>query len=242
MVEKDTTNNDIKQINIQEEIGNHPVITQRTLEGYEKKQEKMVRYANELMWIKAMKIFIFFALSGAVLTLYAIDMTYKFHNDASTFTTKTVEADDFQMPPIVICMQNGMKPTTMKKYGLATAFDFSFDPSVKNISSVWDAFVEGSYLVNRDFSMKGSAITNFGKTNEIVLSNGFNFLKTENKSTIEIVVTQHHTMVTGTCYEIKSNVSVPPFHSVSIFLMFNQSINNADLPKVCNEFLWFNRC
>ena len=57
------------------------------------------------------------------------------------------------MPPIIICMQNGMKPSVMENYGLTTVFDFMFGSQVNNMSSVWDTFIEGSYLIKRDFDM-----------------------------------------------------------------------------------------
>ena len=64
------------------------------------------------------KLVSFVALIVSVTYLYAVDIYTKFLNNATTFTRKTEKADNFLMPPLVICMENGLKPSVMKKYKL----------------------------------------------------------------------------------------------------------------------------
>ena len=100
------------------------------------------------------------------------------------------------------------------------------------MSSVWDTFVEGSYIINKDFTMTAHAVSDFGTANVVTLSNGINFMETEDKIINEFVVTQIHTLFSGTCYQIKSNVSIPPPYSVSIIMNVTESLNKEDLPQV----------
>ena len=232
MAENDTIINFNKYTNFQEELRNHSVVTPDNSRGTKNMQKKMVRCTYKSMIIKLIKSILFIGLSCAVIFYYAIDMTTKFQNKSSTFTTKTAEADKFQVPPIIICMQNGMKPTVMKKYNLTTIFDFSFGNSVENISSVWDAFLEGSYLMNRDFIMKAMAKTELGMTMTVDLSIGTKIEETNEKKLVEVNVTQHQTFNSGTCYQMKSDISIPPSQMVSIELIFNQSLFELDPPQV----------
>ena len=62
-------------------------------------------------------------------------------------------------------MDNGLKPTVLKKYGLGSSFDFMFGLSDINISSVWEAFIEASYILDRQ--------ENFFHTNVLFMSFGF---------------------------------------------------------------------
>ena len=231
MVDNGAITNCSTYINIQEEI-NPSVVTPDISQGPKNIHEIMVRCAHKSTFIHVMKTILFIALSVAVVSFYAIEMTSKFQNNASTFATKTMEADQFHMPPIIICMQNGMKPSVMEKYGLSTVFDFMFGSQLNNMSSVWDTFIEGSYLIKRDFDMKAHAITDVGMTNDIDLANGINCIETDHKNTFEVNVSQHHTQVFGTCYQIKSNISIPPPLSVSIHLIANKSGNKEDSLQV----------
>ena len=58
-------------------------------------------------------------------------------------------ADNHILPPITFCISNGLKPTVLQKYNLSSMFDFNFEMDKKNISLVWDAYVEGSYILNK---------------------------------------------------------------------------------------------
>ena len=111
-------------------------------------------------------------------------------------------------------------------------FQFLRIHNTKNITSVWDALEEASYILNRDFTMTARTQSSIGIVKFPFLSNGSNLLETENKKILEIVVTQHHTLLAGTCYEIKSNISIPPPLSVSIHLIANKSGNKEDSLQV----------
>ena len=53
--------------------------------------------------MKAVKFIIFIALFIVVIWLYAFDIYTKFNNISTTFVSKTVDAEDFNMPPLTIC-------------------------------------------------------------------------------------------------------------------------------------------
>ena len=86
---------------------------------------------------------------------YAVEIYSKFNNDSTTFVRETAYADNnLTMPPITICMDNGLKPTVLNRYGIFNIFDFMTDQFVfqdTNYSSfsVWNTFVEASYLIGR---------------------------------------------------------------------------------------------
>ena len=104
---------------------------------------------------KVFKCFVFLGLLIAVIVGYAVDIYIKFNNDATTFTSKTIETQNFTMPPITICMDNGLKPSVLNKYGMGNIFDFNFHMHESDLPSVWDAYIEASYLLNRDIEIKG---------------------------------------------------------------------------------------
>ena len=98
---------------------------------------------------KGLKFFIFLVLLIAIILQYLVGIYDKFFNSSTTLVSITTEAQDFTMPPLTICMDNGLKPTVLKKYGLGSSFDFMFGLSDSNISSVWEAFIEASYVLDR---------------------------------------------------------------------------------------------
>ena len=108
------------------------------------------------------------------------------------------------------------------KYGLVNIWDFAFGDSIaneaKNISSVWDAFVEASYLNGRD----------------IEISIYDRILTVGNNDVYQILVElkEYHTFFAGTCYQIKSNFSMPPPSTVDITVTFANSLDEVDQPKV----------
>ena len=113
-------------------------------------------------------------------------------------------------------------PPIRKKYGLVNIWDFAFGDSIaneaKNISSVWDAFVEASYLNGRD----------------IEISIYDRILTVGNNDVYQILVElkEYHTFFAGTCYQIKSNFSMPPPSTVDITVTFANSLDEVDQPKV----------
>ena len=104
---------------------------------------------------KVFKFFVFLGLLIAVIVQYAIDIYSKFNKKATTFTSKTIETQNFNMPPITICMDNGLKPSVLNKYGMGNIFDFNFNMQESDLPSVWDAYIEASYLLNRDIEIAG---------------------------------------------------------------------------------------
>ena len=84
--------------------------------------------------------------------MYGIDTYKKFWNDSATFVSTTEETEDFNMPPLTICMDNGLKPTILKKYGMTSTFEFVYpNPSLdlEKIQRTWDTFVEASYIIDK---------------------------------------------------------------------------------------------
>ena len=65
--------------------------------------------------IKGFKTLSFSVLLIIVTWQYALDIYGKFINGSKTFVSKTVDAEDFAMPPVTICMDNALKPTVLKK-------------------------------------------------------------------------------------------------------------------------------
>ena len=80
----------------------------------------------------------------AVILQYLVGIYDKFFNSSTTLVSLTTEAKDFTIAPLTICMDNGIKPTVLKKYGLESHFEFTFGLSGSNIPSVWEAFIEAS--------------------------------------------------------------------------------------------------
>ena len=117
----------------------------------------------------------------------------------------------------------GLKcPPIRKKYGLVNIWNFAFGDSIeneaKNISSVWDVFVEASYLNGRDIEIS---------INGWILAVGNNDL-----NQILVELKEYHTFFAGTCYQIKSNFSMPPPTTVDITVTFANSLYEVDQPKV----------
>ena len=183
-------------------------------------------YINKPNIFNGMKILYFFVLLATVLFSYATDIYINFHNHATTFTRKIENADNFFMPPVLICMENGMKPTVMKKYGMGTLFEIPGSDTINKPLSVWDRFFEASYIINRDFII---GIKNFNHNRyDFNLTTGYNVL--DFKLTID--VREYHTYSLGTCYQIESNYSVPPPKSIPLTLQFDESLNQEDIPPV----------
>ena len=181
---------------------------------------------NEIVF-KGIKILGFIALLILVMSEYGLDIWTKFQNHATTFITKTNKVENFNTPPITICMGNALKPTVMKKYGVDSILDFAFGTKVVfNMSSVWDVFVEAAYIINRDFKIYAYSLT----WGYFQLSKGH-----KNHSTgYDFNVTEYHTVTVGTCYQINSNYPLRPL--IYLALAFNESLSDIDIPKV--HLLW----
>ena len=171
--------------------------------------------------MKGIKTLSFLVLLVLVTWQYAVDIYVKFNNDSTTFVSKTVDAESFIMPPLTICMDYALKPSVLKKYGLNNLWDFVFskiDNEEKNISSIWDFFLEASYLIGRDME-----ISIYDK-----------ILTVGNNDVYQVLVElkEYHTFYAGTCYQIKSNFSIPPPNVGEITVTFANSLDKVDQPKV----------
>ena len=183
---------------------------------------------------KGIKILGFIALLILVMSEYGLDIWTKYRNRATTFITKTNEADNFDMPPITICMGNALKPTVMKKYGIDTILDFLIGSEVvKNMSSVWDIFVEAAYIINWDFQIIAIIFDPISLAlGSITLLKGHNYYKEKEGTGYDFNVTEYHTEVAGTCYQINSNFPLQPPNVITLALVFNESLSEIDIPKV----------
>ena len=186
---------------------------------------------------KGLKCVIFLVLLVTVIWQYAVEIYSKFENDSTTFVSRTIDTDNFTMPPITICMDNGLKPSVLKKYGMAEIFEFLFDS--REISSVWDTFVEASYLIGKDIDINIWAP--FWFSNErITLKVGNMNLMTKNGKLFYIEVLEYHTSISGTCYQIKSNITMSPPNFVTLTVSFNDSVDAIDIPQVKMEYYFSN--
>ena len=194
---------------------------------------------NKEMVYKGIKTLGFLALLILVLRQYGLDIWTKFQNHATTFVTKTDEADNLFTPPITIYMGNGLKTTVMKKYGINNVLEFLIgSEAVMNMSSVWDVFVEAAYIINRDFQIFVFMWDPISKAwDPITLLKGHNYLKEkEDGAGYDFNVTEYHTNLAGTCYQINSNFPLQPPNVITLALVFNESLSDIDIPKV--HLLW----
>ena len=109
--------------------------------------------------------------------------------------------------------------------------DYLGSESIEQMSSVWDSFLEGSYLIDRDFSIYADHFDL--KEESIKLTNGNNIGALKDGNLINIEVREYYTLLTGTCYQILSNVSVTPPRWMTLSLYFNESLKLSDFPRVC---------
>ena len=65
--------------------------------------------------IKGFKTLSFLVLLIIVTWQYALEIYGKFINNSKTFVSKTVDAENFTMPPVTICMDNALKPSVLEK-------------------------------------------------------------------------------------------------------------------------------
>ena len=198
---------------------------------------------NGPILLRASKILIFSILLIVVVSEYGLDIYTKFHDRATVFVSKTSEIHDFTLPPIAICIKNKFKPSVMKKHGLESWVDFIYrtfeNKSNQENISIWDAFEEASYLLNRDLK-----IQMMDPSSPLKLSVGKNYIKCEgvknirggkeckNGSNILIDIQEYYTSASGTCYGLKSNLQIPASESVSMMLHVKKSLPEEDFPEV----------
>ena len=109
-------------------------------------------------------------------------------------------------------------------------FGDPIDNEAKNISSVWDAFVEASFLNGRDFEISLLVPSVF--SSPLTLTVGNNDLFSYDGKLFSVELKEYHTFFAGTCYQIKSNFSMPPPSYVDIVVTFANSLDEVDQPKV----------
>ena len=192
-------------------------------------------FIKKTIVFKGIKILGFIVLLISVMLLYGLDIYTKFQDQATTFKTKSHEANNFNMPPVTFCMGNGLKPTVMKKYGIESIFEFTFGSKVvMNMASVWDVFVEAAYIINRDFQIIAFMLDPISKARgSITLLKGHNYHKgKEEGAGYDFNVTEYHTNLAGTCYQINSNFPLPPPNWIGLKLVFNESLGKTDIPQV----------
>ena len=189
---------------------------------------------NKRTCLKALKILISLTFIACVIYIYGIEIFTKFGNKATVFISTTLDAKDFTMPPITICMQNGVKPPILKMHGGKTAFHYVFDiGSNQDIASVWDSYRNASYLLGRDFEIDVLLPIQLNEPVQTGLLVGNNMIGDGIlDNPIVIIIHEYHTLLSGTCYGIESNISIKPPISVRIDLRFNRSINQEEHPQV----------
>ena len=199
-------------------------------------------------WFKGIKTAIFLGLLTVVIVVYAVEILSKYENDATTFATKTKEIENFMLPPLTICMQNGLKPSVLKKHGVYTNYGFVYGMDNNNIASVWDTYVEASYLLNRDFEIYliySRDIDTYNASSYLItLALDKNYGEHEGNR-FEIIVHEYHTPFLGTCYQINSNLSIQPPDMLYMQFSINESLNRIDFPQVSLKMfnkldLWLN--
>ena len=182
---------------------------------------------------RGMKFLLFTGLLIFVIDQYAIDIYTKFQKKSTVFVSKISEFENFTSPPISICMKNGFKPSGLEKYGITSRYGFLMGTKLnRSISSVWNTYVEVSYLLNRDFEIEIYPCT---KDQSFQLLVGINNIKCVDGQTIFVEVNEYYTMASGTCYVIKSDLKIPPPKFVSMKLYLNGSLPSEDFPEVWYE-------
>ena len=193
-------------------------------------ENKLANCLTMSVFFRGMKFLIFIALLVIVVDQYAIDIYTKFQKKSTVFVSKISELENFTSPPISICFKNAFKPSGIKKYGITSRYGFLMGAELnKSISSVWNTYVEVSYLLNRDFGIEIHPCT---KAHSFQLLVGINNIKCVDGQTIFVEVNEYYTMASGTCYVIKSDLQIPSPKFVSLNLYLNDSLPNEDFPKV----------
>ena len=178
---------------------------------------------------QGMKFLLFTGLLIFVIDQYAIDIYTKFQKKSTVFNSKISEFENFTSPPISICMKSGFKPSGIEKYGIASRYGFIMGTELnKSISSVWNTYVEVSYLLNRDFEIEIVSC----KSQLYRLLVGRNNIKCEDGHKILIEVHEYYTVTSGTCYGLSSDLQIPPPTFVTMNLYLNESLPSEDFPEV----------
>ena len=197
-------------------------------------ENKLANCLTMSVLFRGMKFLIFIALLVIVVDQYAIDIYTKFQKKSTVFVSKTSEFENFTSPPISICFKNPFKPSGLEKYGITSRYGFIMGTGLnRSILSVWNTYVEVSYLLNRDFGIEIHPCTNAHSFQLLV---GINNIKCVDGRTIFVEVNEYYTMTSGTCYGIRSDLQISPPTFASMNLYLNESLPNEDFPEVCYEY------
>ena len=209
-------------------------------------QLKVFKYCcKRSVLLRGTKVLVFLILLTIVIHQYALDIYTKYHDKTTVFVSQTYPIDDFTLPFITICIKNKFKPTVLSKYGLDSWVDFvygtfDFNKWKQENISIWDTYVEASYLLKRDLEIQIQ-----DPWSPIQFSVGKNYIKCENLrytkggevckngSSILIDIKEYFTMASGTCYGLKSNLQIPGSKTVTMILHMNDSLPSEDFPEVC---------
>ena len=189
-------------------------------------QDKRKNILRRSVFFGGLKSLIFLVLFLFVVFQYAETMLETFSIGATTLTMTTSLIKDLKFPPFTICLENGYKPTVMQKYGFENRYAF-WDVKDKNITSVWDTYLESTYLLDRDFEIFMS------ETGKLRLGeNHFENTIFNHGNSIQVKIGQYHTPMSGTCYEIKSNLSLPTSMTATFMFIIKNPTDTRDFPKV----------
>ena len=90
--------------------------TNKLINLFNQSEVKTMKLENKMSLLnKGFKIVVFLVLFIIVMWQYAVDIYAKFNSVSTTFVSKTVDAENFTMPPVTICMENALKPTVLNK-------------------------------------------------------------------------------------------------------------------------------
>ena len=101
---------------------------------------------------------------------------------------------------------------------------YSWNEEADKKLPIWDAFVEASYIINRDFTITAPLLGNFNFS--------MGHIKLSEELGIWGNLSEYHTHFGGTCYKIQTNISIKPVKAFILILEFNESLNQADIPPV----------
>ena len=192
-----------------------------------KRQDIRKNILRRSVFFGGLKSLVFLALFLFVVFEYAETMLKTFSIGATTLTMTTSLIKDLKFPPFTICLENGYKPTVMQKYGFENRYAF-WDIKDKNITSVWDTYLDSTYLLHKDFEIFMLETAEMLKLGE----NHFENTIFNHGNPIQVKIDQYHTPMSGTCYEIKSNLSLPTSTTASFVFIIKNPTDTRDFPKV----------
>ena len=101
------------------------------------------------------KLIVTFILLLIFIFTYVTDVWDKFHNEATTFTTKRKPIEAVTWPAMTVCIENALKSSILKEKAGTSARRFFREntPTTLN-TSLWDLYYEAAYKLDQDFRME----------------------------------------------------------------------------------------